>query len=147
MAFQLGLLNPLLFNGIIGFAPAIGMAQTSQGMWDNIARIRMATILGDQDFNFAAVDQLMKEIPARVHRADGQPVCVGVGLDSLHPGHDQPGKARGQVDQLLHRGPTEGQKLGHLLGREGELGSKGLEPTIGYVHDRANWLRNRMSFS
>ncbi len=65
MSYQLGLQNPLLFDGIIGFAPAIGMGQMTQGMWDNITRIRMATILGDQDFNYAAVDQLMKEIPNR----------------------------------------------------------------------------------
>ncbi|MBN1446457.1 MAG: T9SS type A sorting domain-containing protein [Bacteroidetes bacterium] len=65
LSFQVGLQNPLLFNGIIGFAPAIGTGQMTQTMWDNIGRIRMATILGDQDFNYTPVDQLMKEIPNR----------------------------------------------------------------------------------
>ncbi len=63
ISFELGLLNPLMFDGIIGFAPAVG--SLTQPMWDNIGRIRMATILGDQDFNFNAVDALMKQIPTR----------------------------------------------------------------------------------
>jgi pimeloyl-ACP methyl ester carboxylesterase len=60
VAYQLGLQNPNLFKGVMGLAPAIG--QLDQTMWDNIKKIRMATILGDQDFNYTAVSTLMKNI-------------------------------------------------------------------------------------
>jgi pimeloyl-ACP methyl ester carboxylesterase len=60
VAYQLGLQNPNLFKGIMGLAPAIG--QLEQTMWDNIKKIRMATILGDKDFNYTAVSTLMKNI-------------------------------------------------------------------------------------
>lgn len=63
IAYQLGLLNPDMFDGIIGLAPAIG--QFDQTMWNNIEATRMATILGDQDFNFSVVDALMKQIESR----------------------------------------------------------------------------------
>ena len=59
-AFQQGLLNTNLFNGIIGHAPAIGSLNQTQ--WDNINNIRMATILGDKDMNFNAVNALMNSI-------------------------------------------------------------------------------------
>ncbi len=59
-AFQQGLLNTNLFNGIISHAPAIGSLNQTQ--WDNINNIRMATILGDKDFNFNAVNSLMNSI-------------------------------------------------------------------------------------
>ncbi|MGA2298641.1 MAG: T9SS type A sorting domain-containing protein, partial [FCB group bacterium] len=59
-AYQLGLLNPALFRGIIGLAPAIG--SLTQEMWDNINKLRMATILGTLDFNYTAVNALMLSI-------------------------------------------------------------------------------------
>ncbi len=59
-AYQLGLANPTMFRGIIGLAPAIG--QLDQTLWSNIKKLRMATILGDKDFNFAAVNSLMNSI-------------------------------------------------------------------------------------
>ncbi len=62
IAYQLGLQNPTLFKGIIGLSPAIGTGQFSQTMWDNIGKIRMATILGDKDFNYDAVNSLMESI-------------------------------------------------------------------------------------
>jgi hypothetical protein len=62
MCYQLGLLNPSLVRGVIGIAPAIGAAQMTQGMWDNIKKTRMATILGTLDFNYSAVSSLMKDI-------------------------------------------------------------------------------------
>ena len=65
MAYQLGLSNPGVFDGIIGIAPAIGQGQVDQTMWNNIQKIRMATLLGDQDFNFAAVNALMLDIKNR----------------------------------------------------------------------------------
>ena len=61
-AFKLGLQNPSYFKGIIGLSPAISIQQFNNGMWDNISQINMATILGDLDFNFSSVDQLMNEI-------------------------------------------------------------------------------------
>ncbi|MBM2816833.1 MAG: putative polyhydroxybutyrate depolymerase [Ignavibacteria bacterium] len=63
IAYQLGLLYPQLFTGIIGLAPAIG--SFNQPLWDNIMKVRMATILGDRDFNYAAVNSLMNTIKAR----------------------------------------------------------------------------------
>jgi hypothetical protein len=62
-AYQLGLLNPNLFTGIIGLAPAIGTLD--QTMWGNINKVRMATILGDSDFNYTAVNALMTDIKNR----------------------------------------------------------------------------------
>jgi len=59
-SYQIGLLNPQLFTGIIGLAPAIG--SLTQTMWDNIHSIRMATILGTLDFNYSAVNALMNQI-------------------------------------------------------------------------------------
>jgi pimeloyl-ACP methyl ester carboxylesterase len=59
-SYQIGLLNPQLFKGIIGLAPAIG--SFDQTMWNNINKIRMATILGDKDFNYTAVNALMLSI-------------------------------------------------------------------------------------
>lgn len=59
-AYQIGLGTGNFFKGIIGLSPAIG--DLSQSNWANITNINMATILGDQDFNFAAVDGLMKQI-------------------------------------------------------------------------------------
>ncbi|MFC2114207.1 T9SS type A sorting domain-containing protein [Bacteroidota bacterium] len=61
-SFQIGLLNPEDFAGIIGFSPAIGLAQFNSTMWDNISKIRMGTILGTLDFNWSAVNALMVEI-------------------------------------------------------------------------------------
>ncbi|MFH1049302.1 MAG: T9SS type A sorting domain-containing protein [bacterium] len=65
ISYQLGLLNPEIFTGIIGHAPAIGSGQFNQTMWDNITKIRMATILGTLDFNWTAVNALMLEIQNR----------------------------------------------------------------------------------
>ncbi|OGU16070.1 MAG: hypothetical protein A2X61_13225 [Ignavibacteria bacterium GWB2_35_12] len=62
IAYQLGLWNPTMFNGIIGLAPAIGKSQFDSIMWSNIMNIRMATILGDKDFNYSAVNLLMTNI-------------------------------------------------------------------------------------
>jgi len=59
-AYQIGLLNPTMFQGIIGLAPAIGALDTT--MWKNIKKLRMATILGDKDFNYDAVSGLMNNI-------------------------------------------------------------------------------------
>jgi hypothetical protein len=59
-SFEFGLLNTNLFKGIIGHAPAIG--SLSQDMWSNIKNVRMATILGDKDFNYVAVNSLMNSI-------------------------------------------------------------------------------------
>ncbi|MBI5323941.1 MAG: choice-of-anchor D domain-containing protein [Ignavibacteriae bacterium] len=59
-AYQLGLSNPDMFRGIIGLAPAIG--SFDQTMWSNIKKLRMATILGDQDFNYNVVNSLMNRI-------------------------------------------------------------------------------------
>ncbi|MFC2131190.1 T9SS type A sorting domain-containing protein [Bacteroidota bacterium] len=63
IAYELGLLNPQMFNGIIGLAPAIG--SFTDDMWNNITSIRMATILGDQDFNYAVVNALMNQVSDR----------------------------------------------------------------------------------
>lgn len=65
MSYQIGLLNPNIVKGIIGIAPAIGSAQFAQQMWDNITKIRMATILGSLDFNYTPVSSLMTEIKSR----------------------------------------------------------------------------------
>ncbi len=62
-SYQIGLLNPHLFKGIIGHAPAIG--SLTQAMWDNIKKVRMATILGDKDFNYSAVNSLMLNIQSK----------------------------------------------------------------------------------
>lgn len=62
-SYQFGLLQPELFKGIIGHAPAIG--SLTQTMWDNISKIRMATILGDKDFNYTAVNSLMNSIKSK----------------------------------------------------------------------------------
>lgn len=62
-SYQFGLLQPELFKGIIGHAPAIG--SLTQTMWDNISKIRMATILGDKDFNYTAVNALMNSIKSK----------------------------------------------------------------------------------
>ncbi|TAL70652.1 MAG: choice-of-anchor D domain-containing protein [Bacteroidetes bacterium] len=59
-AYQLGLLNPDMFNGIIGLAPAIG--SLDQTMWSNIKKLRMSTILGDKDNNYTVVNKLMNDI-------------------------------------------------------------------------------------
>ena len=59
-SYQTGLLNTSMFKGIIGHAPAVGSLNKQQ--WDNIGNIRMATILGDKDFNFTAVNNLMNSI-------------------------------------------------------------------------------------
>jgi hypothetical protein len=64
-AFQIGLQDPTKFKGIIGFSPAIGSSQFTSLMWDNIAKIRMATILGTLDFNWSVVDALMLEIKSK----------------------------------------------------------------------------------
>ncbi|MEA3495259.1 MAG: T9SS type A sorting domain-containing protein [Bacteroidota bacterium] len=60
MAYQLGLSEPNKYNGIIGLAPAI--SSFSGDMWSNIKNIRMATILGDKDFNYTPVNALMTDI-------------------------------------------------------------------------------------
>nr|MDA3842807.1 T9SS type A sorting domain-containing protein [Candidatus Kapabacteria bacterium] len=60
IAYELGLGNPEMFNGIIGLAPAVG--SFSEDMWANIKSIRMATILGDKDINFSAVNALMTSV-------------------------------------------------------------------------------------
>jgi hypothetical protein len=61
-AFQIGLLNPANFQGIIGLSPAIGSADFTTTMWNNIKSIRMATILGTLDINWSAVNALMIDI-------------------------------------------------------------------------------------
>ncbi|MEI6297719.1 MAG: alpha/beta hydrolase-fold protein, partial [bacterium] len=55
LAFQLGLINPTLFKGIIGISPAIGSSQFTQDMWNSIKLVRMAIIDGTLDFNYADV--------------------------------------------------------------------------------------------
>lgn len=65
IAFQLGLINPALFKGIIGISPAIGSGQFTQGMWDNITKVRMATIDGTLDFNYTVVKALMNDIDSK----------------------------------------------------------------------------------
>jgi type IX secretion system substrate protein/putative esterase len=65
ISFALGLNYPEQWAGIIGFAPAFAHSDMDSTMWENIGKIRMATILGDQDFNYPYVDALMKEIPGR----------------------------------------------------------------------------------
>ncbi len=65
IAYQLGLLNPEIYTGVIGHAPAIGTGQFNQTMWNNITKIKMATILGTLDFNWTAVNALMLEIQNR----------------------------------------------------------------------------------
>ncbi len=65
VAYQMGLVNADLFAGIIGLMPAIQPADINQQMWGNISKIRMATIIGDKDMNFAVVDPLMKDIPQK----------------------------------------------------------------------------------
>ena len=65
VAYQLGLTNPGLVNGIIGIAPTIGSHHFDKTMWSNINSVRMATLIGDQDFYFDNVDPLMKEIQSR----------------------------------------------------------------------------------
>jgi len=62
IAYQLGLCNPTMFNGIIGLAPAIGKSQFDSIMWSNLMNIRMATILGTLDFNYTAINALMTSI-------------------------------------------------------------------------------------
>jgi len=59
-AYQIGLGTGDFFKGIIGLSPAIG--NLSQDNWANITNVNMATILGDQDFNYSVVDGLMKQI-------------------------------------------------------------------------------------
>jgi hypothetical protein len=65
IAFQLGLINPAIFKGIIGISPAIGSAQFTQSMWDNITKVRMATIDGTLDFNYTVVKALMNDINSK----------------------------------------------------------------------------------
>ncbi|MFA6569933.1 MAG: T9SS type A sorting domain-containing protein [Bacteroidota bacterium] len=62
-SYQFGLLNPQLFTGIIGLAPAVG--SLTQAQWDNIKKLRMATILGTLDFNYTSVNALMNQIKTR----------------------------------------------------------------------------------
>lgn len=64
-AYQLALNYPTLFTGVIGLSPAIDVMLFSETMWNNIGRVRMATILGDQDDNFTGVDVLMQDIRSR----------------------------------------------------------------------------------
>ncbi|MCX6156040.1 MAG: alpha/beta hydrolase-fold protein [Candidatus Kapabacteria bacterium] len=63
MAYTLGLQYPEKWVGIFGHAPAIG--SFSQTMWDNITKLRLATILGDKDFNYTAVNSLMNSIKTK----------------------------------------------------------------------------------
>jgi Secretion system C-terminal sorting domain len=65
IAYELGLMNPSSFKGIIGLAPAIGVGNFTQPMWDNLGKIRMATIIGDKDYLFTSTDAAMNEIHAR----------------------------------------------------------------------------------
>jgi hypothetical protein len=62
IAYQLGLINPTLFKGIIGISHAIGSTQFSQTMWDNIKKIRIATIDGTLDFNYTVVKGMISDI-------------------------------------------------------------------------------------
>jgi predicted esterase len=65
LAFELALNSPNDFKGIIGLSPAIGLQSFTDTMWANINRIRMATILGNKDYNFIYVDSLMNELTSR----------------------------------------------------------------------------------
>ena len=49
--------------------------------------------------------------------------------------------------ELFNRGPSEGQHLGHFLRGQIQLRPEGFEPLIGAIHDSANWVRKRTSFS
>ena len=60
LAYLLGLSNSDLFTGIIALSPAI--ASLDDTLWPNITKIKMATILGDKDFNFDLVDPFLKDI-------------------------------------------------------------------------------------
>lgn len=65
IAYQLGLTNPQLVKGIVGLAPTISIAQVDDMMWSNISALKMATFIGDQDFNFENTNNVMQEIKFR----------------------------------------------------------------------------------
>ena len=58
----LGFHHPTSVNGVIGLAPALGSGNMDDTMWSNIKKIRMSTILGSNDFNYSAVEPLMKQM-------------------------------------------------------------------------------------
>lgn len=62
IAYSVGLYSTEYFKGIITISPAINMSSYDQTMWDNVTKIRMATIEGDKDVNFDGVDSVMKEM-------------------------------------------------------------------------------------
>ena len=62
LAFQLGLLSPSSFKGILGISPALTSNIINQTMWANISKIKMASILGTSDENYTPVKELMNEI-------------------------------------------------------------------------------------
>ncbi len=64
-AYLVGLQKPALVRGIIGLAPVIGISQVTGEMWDNMPKVRMATILGNNDNSFLYIRFLMDSIKKR----------------------------------------------------------------------------------
>jgi acetyl esterase/lipase len=65
IAWRMGLERPGIAAGIIGLAPAIDTAKMSAILWENIHRTRMAVILGDKDFYYREVRQVVTAIEGR----------------------------------------------------------------------------------
>jgi hypothetical protein len=60
-SFLSALKEPELYTGVIGLSPAISRAELTKDMWQNSAKLRLATIDGDMDFNHDAVNSLMAD--------------------------------------------------------------------------------------
>ncbi len=82
-AYRLGLQYYEFFAGIIGVSPYLTERSFHPSLWDNAGNIRMAAILGDQDYNFDSTDYVIKKL-----LANGGHILYKIKKDVTHTDFD-----------------------------------------------------------